>query len=456
MLKQESKAADLLHGSLWDKILLFVLPLALSNILQQFFNAADMAIVGHYRGDIALAAVGSNAAAINLLINTFSGLAVGANVVIARYIGIGNHEKVSKSVHAAMFAALTGGVLLAVIGASAARPLLILISTPTNVLNLATLYLRIYFIGTPFIMVYNFGAAILRSRGDTRRPFICLAIAGVINVLLNLLFVAKLGMGVEGVAAATVISNIFSSVSVFWFLLHDVGPTKVFPKKIVWDKDSLREIAIIGIPAGLQSMVFSISNIYVQSAINSLGSDVMAGNAAVLNFEWIVYYLINAFTQACMTFTSQNYGAGNYARCRRAIRLCLMYAFTLPTMLSVLFYLLGRPILGFYTEKRAVIDYGMIRMTYSVLPLCLDVLMDVLAGAIRGVGVSLAPTIIILIGTCGLRIVWVTCIFPHFEDFASLVTVYPVTWTVTSAAMLVAYLIVRKRRISSVNGQPAL
>lgn len=311
---EKVKDKGILTGSLWKGILCFAVPIALSNMLQQLFNTADVAIVGKFAGKEAMAAVGSNGAIINLLINLFIGISVGANVVIARYIGEGNDDKIKKATHTAIVISVVSGIVVMIMGVLLSRPMLELMNSPEDVIDLATVYLKIYFLGMPFMMLYNFAAAILRSRGDTKRPLIALAISGVVNCILNLVFVIIFDMSVAGVAIATVISNIISSNILVYFLTKEKGALKLNFKDLKIDKQVLKEFTVIGIPAGLQNAVFSLSNIFVQSSLNSLGSDFVAGSSAALNFEFYVYHLMSGFSQAVVTFTGQNYGAGNFKR----------------------------------------------------------------------------------------------------------------------------------------------
>lgn len=443
--KKEKQAPDLLHGSLWNKILLFALPLAASSILQQLFNSADVAVVGRFAGSQALAAVGSNGAVINLLVNIFVGLSVGANVMIARFLGEGNTSQVRKAVHTTVLVALISGLLIMVLGLIITRPILQLIRAPHDIIDLATIYLRIYFLGMPFMMLYNFGSAILRSRGDTKTPFICLLISGIINVLLNLFFVIVCKLSVAGVGIATVISNMISAGLILWFLTHEKGAFRVNLRRLRIDVDILKSITKIGLPAGLQGVVFSLSNICVQSALNTLGSDTVAGSAAALNFEYFVYFLLNAFTQACVTFTGQNYGAGEYARCRRVTQLCLLMGFAFSTALSLTFFFAGRGALRFYTTESAVIEIGLVRMKYCLVMQFISVFMDVLSGSMRGLGYSLTPALISFAGSCAFRLLWVYLVFPLAPTFATLMWVYPISWLISSAASVIAYFIIRRR-----------
>lgn len=446
MYKQKTKKVmDLLNGSIWDKILMFALPLAASSILQQLFNSADVAVVGQFAGSRALAAVGSNGAVINLLVNIFVGLSVGANVVIARCLGEGNKQRIRDAVHTSVLVALVSGFFVMIVGITVTRPILTLMSTPDDIIDLAVVYLRIYFLGMPFIMLYNFGAAILRSKGDTKRPFLCLLVSGIINVLLNLFFVIVCRLSVAGVGMATVISNAISSGMILYFLTHEESEIRLSLRNLKIDKRILKEITRIGLPAGLQGMVFSFSNICVQSALNSLGSDAVAGSAAALNFEYFVYFLLNSFTQACVTFTSQNYGANKYDRCKKIALISFGMGLAFSTALSLIFYFLGENALRFYTSEPKVIEIGIVRMQYCLLMQFISVAMDVLSGSMRGFGYSMIPALISLLGSCGFRLLWVYLVFPLSPTFITLVSVYPISWMITSGAMLIAFLIVCKR-----------
>lgn len=436
---------DMLHGSIWNKILLFAIPIAASSMLQQLFNSADVAVVGRFAGSQALAAVGSNQPVINLLINLFVGLSVGANVIIARYIGQGRQRKVQKAVHTAVTVALVSGVFLILFGFVMSKFMLELMSTPEDVIDLAVLYLRIYFSGMPFIMFYNFGAAILRSKGDTKRPLICLMVSGVINVLLNLFFVIVCQMGVAGVGLATVLANVISASMVFYFLLHEEGNLRLVPKKLSVDKRILLDMAKIGLPAGIQGMVFSLSNVVIQTALNGFGSLAVAGSAAALNFEFFTYFLMNAFSQAAVTFVSQNYGAGNYRRCRKIVVMCVIFGVVASTILAGIFVAGAKWFIKIYTTDPTAIHYGLIRMQHVLLFQCMNAVLDVTGGALRGVGRSVVPAAITIAGVCGLRLLWMTTVFPKNPTFDMLINVYPVSWFITAVTMLVVYLIIRKK-----------
>lgn len=431
---------DMLNGPLGRKILRFAVPLAATSILQQLFNAADIAVVGQFAGDKALAAVGANTFVINMLINLFVGISVGVNVVVANSIGAQSYRAITRSVHTSVIVSFISGILLSFIGVFFARPILSAISTPADVLDLAVRYLQVYFAGIPFVMLYNFVAAILRGKGDTKRPLYVLLATGAINVLLNVLFVAGFGMSVTGVALATVIANALSAGTLFYFLLHEVGPFKLEFWKLRITPVFLGRIMRVGLPAGLQGVVFSFSNVCLQSAINSLGSATVAASAAALTYEFIVYYWLNSFSHACVTFVGQNYGAKNLERCRRAVRWTILLATTSTFALSMLCCYFAKPLLSLYTSDPEIIATGSIRMYVVVGVLFINVFLDVFSGALRGMGQSLAPALTCVVGVCGIRILWVIFVFPQYRSFASLMVVYPVSWIVTIMVLAGIYI----------------
>ena len=431
---------DMLNGPLGRKILRFAVPLAATSILQQLFNAADIAVVGQFAGDKALAAVGANTFVINMLINLFVGISVGVNVVVANSIGAQSYRAITRSVHTSVIVSFISGILLSFIGVFFARPILSAISTPADVLDLAVRYLQVYFAGIPFVMLYNFVAAILRGKGDTKRPLYVLLATGAINVLLNVLFVAGFGMSVTGVALATVIANALSAGTLFYFLLHEVGPFKLEFWKLRITPVFLGRIMRVGLPAGLQGVVFSFSNVCLQSAINSLGSATVAASAAALTYEFIVYYWLNSFSHACVTFVGQNYGAKNLERCRSAVRWTILLATTSTFALSMLCCYFAKPLLSLYTSDPEIIATGSIRMYVVVGVLFINVFLDVFSGALRGMGQSLAPALTCVVGVCGIRILWVIFVFPQYRSFASLMVVYPVSWIVTIMVLAGIYI----------------
>ena len=435
------KQLDMLHGPIWNKIPRFALPVAATAILEQLFNASDVAVVGNFTGadsTVAVAAVGANSALIGLIVNLFIGIALGTNVVIANAIGHGDRQTVHRAVHTSVLVALIGGVLVALLGELLAAPVLGLLNVPEDVFPLALLYLRIYLAGMPVILLYNFEAAIFRSIGETKTPLIALASSGVLNVILNLFFVAVLHMTVNGVAIATVISNAVSSVLLYCRLRRSTREIRLEPKQLRIDGAVLKRILQIGLPAGVQSAVFSISNIVIQSAINSLGTVVMAASSAAFNIEIITYYLLNSFTQACTTFVGQNFGAGDLRRCRRTLLLSLGEGFAVlaAAVSTILFF--GKPLLSIFNRDPAVIAVGYTRLVLVMLSHGLNLIYDVVSGYLRGFGISLVPALLTMLGVCGTRIAWVELVFPQSRTFQTLMTVYPVSLAVTALLMLAA------------------
>lgn len=437
----------MLNGSLWDKILLFALPIAFSSICQQLFNAADIAVVGRYAGTSAMAAVGSNSALISLIVNLFVGLSVGANVVISNYLGRQDHDCVRQAVHTSISLAIISGAFLLVFGEVMIRPLMSWMGVPEDVFELSVRYLRIYFLGMPFSMLYNFGAAVLRSKGDTRRPMLVLTASGIVNVVLNLFFVCVCGMSVDGVAIATVISQIISAAALMYLLTKETGELKLSFRELGISRAILKDMAAIGIPSGLQGCVFSLSNVCIQSAINSLGSVTMAACTAVLNYEMFFVYILNSFSQACVTFTSQNYGAGNYKRCKRVFCTCWGLGAIFMCGISVIMLLFGRPLIRIFNADPEVIEIGMIRIR-AIMPFqLLNMTIDVVSGGLRGLGRSLVPTVISLVGICGVRLIWVYTVFQAYPSLACLIIAYPLSWSITTIAILIAYGILQKRAL---------
>ena len=440
---------DMLHGSLWNKILLFALPLAASSILQQLFNSVDTAVVGRFASSQALAAVGSNSSLISLMINLFLGVSLGSNVVIAHYIGQGSEKNIKAAVHTAILVAVLCGFFVLLFGQVIARPVLLLMGTPGDVIDLAVLYLRIYLLGMPCIMLYDFGASILRSTGDSKRPLYALIAAGIINTILNLVLVIGFGLGVSGVAIATVISNMVSSGIVLYILLHENEPIRVELKQLSIVPKELKKILVIGIPAGLQGMMFSIANVCIQSAINSFGSDAIAGSAAALNFEFFAYFIVNAFAQTTVTFTSQNYGAGEAGRCKKIFRLNMVFSILFCGMLSAAFVLGRGFFLRLYTTDEAVLVFATQRLLIATTLEFLTSSYEISAGAMRGLGHSLLPAIITCVGSCLLRLVWIATACRMVHDFRLLMIIYPISWIITGTAMLTAYFCIRKKCFKS-------
>ncbi|MBR2718945.1 MAG: MATE family efflux transporter [Clostridia bacterium] len=434
-------------GALLPKVLMFSGPLILTGVLQLLYNAADVVVVGRFAGAQALAAVGSTGSLINLLVNVFMGLSVGASVVIARAYGAGDFKSVQTGVHTAVTVGGVAGVVVGIIGVVAARPLLQLMGSPEDVIDNATLYVQIYFMGMPANMLYNFGAAILRAVGDTRRPLYYLSISGVVNVLLNLVLVIFFHMSVAGVAIATVTSQVISMVLVMICLLRTDGAIHLDLKKLGINLPQLKEIFRVGLPAGLQGSLFSISNVLIQSSINSFGSIAMAGNSAASNIEGFIYTAMNALHQANLTFASQNLGARQYGRVRKVMWVCLGTVAAIGLGMGMVFYALGPTLLSFYNTDPEVIRFGMIRMSMILPTYFICGLMDVMVGQLRGIGYSIMPMIVSLTGACLLRVVWIFTIFAADPTLETLYFSYPISWAATFAAHLGCYLIWGKKRL---------
>ena len=436
---------DMCNGPLFGKILIFAVPLMLSGMLQLFFNAADIIVVGQFVGHTALAAVGSTGSLINLLVNVFVGLSVGTNVLVARYYGARDAKHLHETVHTSVLTSVLSGTALIVIGLILAEPLLTLMGTPDDVLDQAALYMRIYFVGMPATMLYNFGAAILRAVGDTKRPLYFLFISGIVNVILNLVLVLVFHLGVAGVAIATVTSQVISAVLVALCLIKTDAPYRLELKKLRIHKSKLLEIIKIGLPAGMQGAVFSISNVLIQSSINSFGSTVMAGSTAASNIENFVYTAMNALYQTALSFTGQNVGGGKYKRIGKIMRICVLDVTAIGILLGGGAYLCGSTLLSIYTSDPQVIQYGLERMMFVCLPYFLCGIMDTLVGSLRGMGYSIMPMIVSLTGACALRIVWIMTIFRMNPTLSTLFLSYPVSWFVTALAHFICYLIVHHR-----------
>ena len=440
------KNIDLLHGSLTRGIMRFVFPLAATGILQQLFNAADIAVVGRFVGKEAMAAVGSNGALINLLINLLMGVAMGTNIVVATAIGKGEEETVHRAVHTSIIISVVGGVFFAILNEIFAIPILGMISVPPEVIGMASVYLRIYFAGLPLIVLYNFEAAVFRSCGDTRTPLIALTVSGVLNVLLNLIFVVKLNLGVAGVAIATVIANGVSATMLFVALVRTHRTIRLRRKDLRIDPLLLRQILKIGIPTGIQGMVFSISNIILQAAINSLGTVCNAASAAALNIEILNFFMFNAFGQACSTFVSQNNGAGNIGRCHKTLGWSFVLGFLFTGTTAGLGFLFGKDLLALFNKDPQVIAAGVIRVRILCASFLFSLLNELSSGYLRGYGVTHLPALCSVFGICGLRILWVTTVFRHWRTFTSLILVYPVTIGLTGASIAVAAYIYERRK----------
>jgi len=436
---------DMLHGSLGDKIIRFALPVAATGILQQLFNAADIAVIGRFVGKEAMAAVGSNNSLIGLMVTMFSGIAMGANVVIARSTGQGNREGIRHAVHTSILIAFVGGLLMTVIGELLAKPLLHWLGVPEEIFREALRYIRIYFAGLPVIFLYNFESAIFRSQGDTRTPLICLTISGILNVVMNVFFVVVLHMTVDGVALATVLANLISSGLLLIMLMRSRSAIRVHWSGFSYQPHVIGSILRIGTPAGLQGMVFSLSNLCIQSAINSLGADVIAASAAAFNVEIFAYFVLNSFGQACTTFVGQNLGAGNMERCRRATRICMVQDFVFTAAISGVILLSGHALLRIFNTDPEVVRIGYIRILILISAELVNVVIEILSGAMRGHGQSLIPAIVSLVGICGVRIIWVYTVFPFSKTFATIMAAYPLSWAITALVLVISYFMMMRK-----------
>lgn len=438
---------DMCSGSVFGKMLLFALPLMCSSILQLLFNAADIVVVGRFAGDNALAAVGSNTALINLLTNLFVGLSVGSNVLTAQYYGAKRERDLKETVHTSMLLSLYSGLLLTVVGLIGAPKLLELMQAPPEVLDLAVLYLRIYFLGMASMMVYNFGSAILRAVGDTKRPLYYLLGAGIVNVVLNLFFVIICHLGVAGVAMATVISQTISAFLVVRCLVREQGGIHLDLKALSITKEKLGKIMQIGLPAGFQGTVFSLSNVVIQSAVNSFGNIAVAGNSAAANIEGFVYMAMNAFHQATISFTSQNYGARAYKRIYKILFAGELFVIVTGVVLGNLAVFFGESLLGIYSPSAEVVTAGMARLKTICTVYALCGVMDVLVGALRGIGYSIIPMIVSLVGACGLRLLWIATVFqiPAYHNLTTVYLSYPITWTITLTVHAVTFALAARK-----------
>ena len=447
MKQGNSFEMDMCHGPLFGKLIRFSIPLVLSGILQLLFNAADIIVVGRFAGSQSLAAVGSTSSLINLLVNLFLGLSVGANVLVGRYYGAKDGKHLQQTIHTSILLSLVSGTFLAILGILIVRPLLELMGTPEDVLGLAALYMRIYFVGMPVVLLYNFASAILRAVGDTRRPLLYLSGAGCLNIVLNLFFVIVLHMDVAGVALATVISQCLSAALLFRCLMKMDGDCRLYPSRLHIHKQELIRILQVGLPAGIQSSIFSVSNVLIQASVNSFGTIAIAGNAASSNLENFIYIAMNAMYQTALSFTSQNYGGGQHRRIGQILRRCWGMVTAIGIILGGLVWIFGRPLLGIYTTESEVIDYGMIRLGIITRTYFLCGLMDVTVGSLRGLGYSMMPTIVSLIGACGLRILWGYTVFAMDHSLQTLYISYPVSWILTFTIHAVCYLIFARKRI---------
>ena len=444
--RKRSLAIDMLSGSMWDKILLYALPVAATGILGQLFNASDVAIVGNFASTdrvAAVAAVGANGPVIGLVLNLFIGIALGANVVIANAIGRGDRETVSRAVHTSIVASVLGGFIVMLIGQLLAKPVLLMLNVPDDVFPLAMTYMRIYLLGLPVIFLYNFESAIFRSVGDTKTPLIALAVSGILNVLLNVFFVTVLDMTVDGVAVATVIANLVSSLILGRKLLKSELSIHIDFKALRIDWKILWRILKIGLPAGIQSAVFSLSNIIISSAVNSLGKVTMAASSAGFNVEIMAYYILNSFGQACTTFVGQNYGAAQVDRCRKTLKLCIIENIIVTGITVLIMLLSGRFLIGLFNNDPEVIEIGFMRLkiVYTSYIFCL--LYEVMSAYMRGYGISLVPAILTMLGVCGIRITWIYTVFPMSRTFETIMIVYPIILAATAVLIFIALIIYR-------------
>ena len=462
MARAKKYEIDMTQGALLPKVLMFSLPLIASGVLQLLFNAADMVVVGQWAGKECLAAVGSTGSLINLMVNVFIGLSVGGSVAVARSFGANDPAAVHRSVHTAMSLAIIAGLAVGVLGFVFCRPLLKLMDNP--VLDLATTYMKIYFLGMPFNMVYNFGASILRAVGDTKRPLIYLTIAGVVNVILNLILVIVFHMNVAGVAIATVVSQAVSAVLVVLCLMRSHGVVHLELKELRIYKRQLIDIAKVGLPAGLQGSLFSISNVLIQSSVNGFGEVVVAANSAGGNLEGFVYTAMNAIHQAALTFASQNLGAGKIKRVRRSVLVCLLTVLAIGFIFGNLMLLCGKPLLSLYLDDPSAIDpltgvtvleYGIKRLSWMLPLYCLCGLMDVMVGTLRGVGYSIMPMIVSLTGACLFRVVWIMTVFAANPTLDILYMSYPISWGLTFATHLLCYLLIARKKLGKLEARIA-
>ena len=436
----------MLNGSIWNKLPVFALPIAATGILEQLFNASDIAIVGNFAQTdktAAVAAVGANSPIIGLILNLFIGIALGANVVIANAIGRDDKQTVQKAVHTSMVVSVIGGVLVAIIGELIAEPLLTVLNVPDDVLELALLYLRIYFLGMPVILLYNFEAAIFRSIGETKMPLIALTLSGILNVLLNLFFVIVLKMSVNGVATATVLANVVSAGILYIKLVKSDKYIKVEFKKLRIDGKVFAKIMQIGLPAGIQSAVFAVANIVIQGAINSLGTVVIAASSAAFNIEIIAYNVMNSFSQACTTFVGQNFGANKIDRCKKTLFLCLIEDAIASGTAILIVLITGKFLLSIFNNNPEVIEIGYTRLVIIFIAYIFSMLYEVMSGYLRGFGFSLVPAILTTVGVCVLRIIWINTVFPANRTFVTIMTAYPVSLATTALLIFIALIIYR-------------
>ena len=444
-MKKNKYEIDMCNGTIMDKLISFSLPLMVSGILQLMFNAVDIIVVGRFSGSQALAAVGSTTALINVFINLFMGISLGANVLAARYYAAGRDREMSETVHTSIMLALISGVVMAFVGVFFAKGALELMDTPADVIDQSALYMRIYFMGMPFFMLYNYGAAILRAVGDTKRPLYFLIVSGVINAGLNMFLVIVFSLGVAGVAIATVVSQAISCVLVLRCLYKSEGSYQLRFSKLCLKKDYIIPIFQVGIPAGIQSTVINFSNVLLQSSVNSFGSIAMAGYTAANNVLGFLYTSVNSVTQACMSFTSQNYGVGKYKRMDKVLIDCLILSSGMALVMGGGAYLFGTEILQIYTGDPEVIRCGMEILSITTVPYFLCGIMEVCCGMVRGLGKSWLPMVVTIFGACVMRIVWIYTIFAWKHTLPALYVSYPISWVITAAMHVVCFVYFWKR-----------
>ncbi len=437
------RKTDMLNGPIWSNVLRYALPIAATGILGQLITATDIAVVGNFSGSLgkaSVAAVGSNSPIVGLIVNLFVSISLGTNVIIANAIGRDDKDAVSKAVHTSVVASIIFGLFTTILGELISKSVLKMLNVPDEVFDLSLQYLRIYFLGMPVILLYNFEAAIFRSEGDTKTPLIVLTVSGILNVVLNLFFVIVFNMAVMGVAIATVISNAVSAVVLFKMLLSSDKYIKIEMDKLKIDFECLKRILKIGLPAGLQSAVFSISNIVIQSAINSLGTVVMAASSAAFNLEIIAYYVLNSFSQACTTFVGQNYGAGNLKRCKKTLHICLIEDLIASAITIVTVLFAGKFLLSLFNNDSEVIRIGYVRLLIIFSAYIFSMLYEVMSGYLRGFGISLVPAILTMLGVCVIRIIWIQTVFPKSPTFETIMTVYPISLATTAVLIFIAVL----------------
>lgn len=442
---KKSYEMDMCNGAIFPKVISFAFPLILSGVLQLLFNAADVIVVGRFAGSRSLAAVGSTTSLVNFLINIFMGLSIGANVMVARYYGAKNEKDLSETIHTAIALSLVSGAVLVFLGFFASGFCLTLMGTPEDVIDKSILYMKIYFAGMPVVMLYNFGSAILRAIGDTRRPLYFLTLAGVVNVILNLYFVTQLHLDVAGVALATVLSQCISAALVLRCLMKSEGALKLELKKLRLNRRKLGLILRVGLPAGIQGSIFSISNVLIQSSVNSFGSIAMAGNTAAQNIEGFTYTAMNALYQTNLSFTSQNVGAKKYERIDRILLCCQASVIAVSLGMCIPVLLNGQRLIGVYSTDPEVISYGYLRLKMFCLTYPICGIMDTMVGSMRGLGYSMLPTLVSLTGACGFRVLWIFTVFQVYRSLPVLYASYPISWTITGIVHIICYLRVRKK-----------